>query len=133
MTKKELIMKLIEGMGYTAVLDEDGDVVVVFQMKTIYFMTSDDEDEHGFSVLFPNVASLNEGEGILNLSACDAVNRRLRFVKMFIDNEHGCVVANCDFFYTDDACLKMNVEYALHVLAITRSMYTNVLDELKCG
>ena len=53
MTKKELIMSTLEEkMGYCPEVDEDGDIRVAYQLKTIYVMTGD-EDEQYVSVMLP--------------------------------------------------------------------------------
>jgi len=53
MTKKELIMSTLEEkMGYCPEVDEDGDIRVAYQLKTIYLMTGD-EDEQYVSVMLP--------------------------------------------------------------------------------
>ena len=45
MTKKELIMSTLEEkMGYCPEVDEDGDIRVAYQLKTIYVMTGDDDE-----------------------------------------------------------------------------------------
>ena len=47
MTKKELIMSTLEEkMGYCPEVDEDGDIRVAYQLKTIYVMTGDDDEQY---------------------------------------------------------------------------------------
>ena len=57
MTKKELIMSTLEEkMGYCPEIDEDGDIKVAYQLKTIYVMTSEDDEPY---VSFPSSISWN--------------------------------------------------------------------------
>ena len=36
MTKKELMMSVLERMGYPPKIDDDGDIMFCYQLKTIY-------------------------------------------------------------------------------------------------
>ena len=43
MTKKEMILEAIESLSYKPHVDDDGDICVRFQMKSIYFLTGQEE------------------------------------------------------------------------------------------
>ena len=44
MTKKEMILEAIESLGYKPHVDDDGDICVRFQMKSIFFLTGQEEE-----------------------------------------------------------------------------------------
>lgn len=52
MTKKEQIMATLEKMGYRPELDNDGDILLRYQMKSIFVLTGDEDDSY-VSVMLP--------------------------------------------------------------------------------
>ena len=62
MTKKEMILEAIEGLGYKPHVDDDGDICVRFQMKSIFFLTGQEEEQY-ISAILPQFSEVNEGEG----------------------------------------------------------------------
>lgn len=122
MTKKEMIMEAIESLGYKPDVDGDGDVYVRYQMKTIYFV-SDQEDEQYVSAIFPQFSEVKDGEEVITLATCNKVSREVKLVKVYIDQSLKNVSASCEFFYTDMESMKNNVKYALSILGRVRSAY----------
>ena len=122
MTKREMIMEAVESLGYKPQIDEDGDVRVRYQMKNIFFLMGQEEEQYVTAIL-PQFSEVNEGEETLILAACNKVNRDVRLAKVFIDQTLKYVTANCDFFYTDMESLKNNVEHVLNILGMVRSVY----------
>ena len=61
MSKKELILKTLEKMGFSPEMDNDGDIMLCYQMKHIYVMTGD-EDEPYVSVMLPHFHEIDEGQ-----------------------------------------------------------------------
>lgn len=45
MTKKDLVVKALESMGYKPKIDNDGDVMFHYQMKLIYTRHTDGREE----------------------------------------------------------------------------------------
>ena len=66
MTKKEMILEAIEGLGYKPHVDDDGDIFVRFQMKSIFFLTGQEEEQY-ISAILPQFSEVNEGEETLTL------------------------------------------------------------------
>ncbi len=128
MTKKEMIMAAIEALGYKPNVDDDGDVCVRYQMKSIYFMTGQDEEQY-VSTIFPQFSEVNEGEETLTLAVCNKVSRELKLAKVYIDQTLKSVSASCEFFYTDMDSLKNNVEHSLNILGMVRSTYLKTRSE----
>ena len=53
MNKKELIKTTLIKMGYNPQIDNDGDIALTYQMKKLYVITSDDEDDQYVTALLP--------------------------------------------------------------------------------
>ena len=122
MTKKEMILEAIETLGYKPHVDDDDDICVRFQMKSIFFMTGQEEEQY-VSVILPQFYEVNEGEETLSLAVCNKVTRDLKLVKVYIDQTLKSVTASCEFFYTDMESLKNNVKHVLNILGMVRSVY----------
>ena len=122
MTKKEMILEAIETLGYKPHVDDDDDICVRFQMKSIFFMTGQEEEQY-ISVILPQFYEVNEGEETLSLAVCNKVTRDLKLVKVYIDQTLKSVTASCEFFYTDMESLKNNVKHVLNILGMVRSVY----------
>lgn len=131
MTKKEQIFALLGRMGYKPDYDEDGDITLMYQLKQLYFITNDDEDDKFVQLLFPQFHRLNDDEETkLALFACNKVTCESKLVKVYIDKTFTKVSASVEFYYTDDESLQMNVEKSLGVIGITRSAFEKSMKEL---
>ncbi|MCM1078095.1 MAG: hypothetical protein NC344_02155 [Bacteroidales bacterium] len=129
MTKKELITSILVELGYRPRTDEEGDVAVRYQMKTVYFLTGD-EDEKYMVALLPQFAGIEEGEETLTLVTCNKLSREIKLAKVYVDRTLRNVSACCEFFYTDVESLKENIIHALNILGVVRSAYHNAGREL---
>ena len=130
MTKKELIMSTLEEkMGYYPEIDEDGDIKVAYQLKTIYVMTSED-DESYVSVMLPQFHEIEDGLETLALAVCNKMSRELKFAKIYIDQTFKHVTATCEFFYSGKKSLMQNLEKALELLGVVRTVFRNDMEEL---
>lgn len=123
-------MAAIESLGYKPTIDNDGDVCVRYQMKTIYFMTGQDDEQY-VSAILPQFSEVNEGEEIQTLAICNKVSREVKIAKVYIDQTLKSVSANCEFFYTDMDSLRTNVEHSLNILGMVRSTYFRTRSEFK--
>lgn len=130
MTKKELIISTLEEkMGYCPEIDEDGDIKVAYQLKTIYVMTSED-DEPYVSVMLPQFHEIEDGKETLALAVCNKMSRELKFAKVYIDQTFKHVTATCEFFYSGKKSLMQNLEKALELLGVVRTVFRNDMEEL---
>ena len=84
MNKKELILKTLEKMGHSPEVDNDGDIMLHYQMKAIYVMTGD-EDEPYISMMLPQFHEIEDGNETLVLAVCNKMTRELKLVKVYID------------------------------------------------
>lgn len=128
MTKKEAILEAIESLGYKPTIDDDGDICVRYQMKSIFFLTGQEEERY-ISALLPQFAEVNEGEEMLTLAVCNKIIRDVKLAKVYIDQTLKKVSACCEFFYTDMESLKNNVEQSLNILGMVRSVYNRTRSE----
>ena len=130
MTKKELIISTLEEkMGNCPEIDEDGDIKVAYQLKTIYVMTSED-DEPYVSVMLPQFHEIEDGKETLALAVCNKMSRELKFAKVYIDQTFKHVTATCEFFYSGKKSLMQNLEKALELLGVVRTVFRNDMEEL---
>ena len=130
MTKKELIMSTLEEkMGYFPEIDEDGDIKVTYQLKTIYMMTADD-DEPYVSVMLPQFYEIEDGQEPLALAVCNKMSRELKFAKVYVDQTFKHVTATCEFFYSGKKSLEQNLDKAFELLGVVRTVFRNDMEEL---
>lgn len=129
MDKKELIKSVLDGMGYHAVEDEEGDLMLRYEMKNIYVLTGDDDEQYVI-LLLPQFEGIKEGEDMLTLATCNKMTRELKLVKVYIDQTFKNVSAACEFFYSDEESLKRNISRSLEILGVVRSTYRKTKMEL---
>jgi len=129
MTKKELTMAAVEALGYKPQIDEDGDIMIRYQMKSIFILTGP-EDEQYMMIVLPQFAEIEEGEETLALATCNKVTREIKLVKVYIDQTLKSVSACCEFFYTDEESLKTCIGHSLRILGMVRSTFNNTKAEL---
>ena len=133
MTKKELIMSILEEkMGYCPEFDEDGDIKFLYQMKPIFVMTTNDDDPY-VSVMLPQFHDVADGKETVALAVCNKMTRELKFAKVYIDETFKHVTATCEFFYSGKKSLLQNLERALDLLGVVRTVFRNDFDELSDG
>lgn len=130
MTKKELIMSTLEEkMGYCPEVDEDADIRVAYQLKTIYVMTGDDDEQY-VSVMLPQFHEIEDGKETLALAVCNKMTRELKFAKVYVDQTFKNVTATCEFFYSGKKSLEQNLEKSLELLGVVRTVFRNDMEEL---
>jgi len=129
MNKRELILRVIEGLGYKPQVDDDGDVKIRYQMKTIFVLVGDEDDTYTLLTM-PNFYDVEDGAEHIALAVCNKLTRDLRLAKVYVDHTFKYVSANCEFYYTDEASLKLNIENSLKILGVVRTLYKKTQDEL---
>lgn len=129
MNKRELILRMIEGLGYKPQVDDDGDVKIRYQMKTIFVLVGDEDDTYTLLTM-PNFCDVEDGAEHIALAVCNKLTRDLRLAKVYVDQTFKYVSANCEFYYTDEASLKLNIENSLKILGVVRTLYKKTQDEL---
>lgn len=129
MNKRELLSKVMIDLGYSPQMDEDGDLMVRYQMKTVYVVVGDDDDRYVVFIM-PQFHEIEEGQEHIALAVCNKLTRDLKLAKFYVDYTFKTVSANCEFYYTDEESLKDNIEKSLRILGVVRTMYRNANDEL---
>ena len=129
MNKKELILKTLEKMGHSPEVDNDGDIMLHYQMKTIYVMTGDEEEPY-ISMMLPQFHEIEEGKETLVLAVCNKMTRELKLVKVYIDQTFKNVTATCEFFYANEESLEQNLRNSLQMLGVVRTVFRSDMAEL---
>lgn len=129
MKKKELILKTLEKMGYSPEVDNDGDIMLHYQMKTIYVLTGDEEDPY-ISMMLPQFHEVEEGQETLVLAVCNKMTRELKLAKVYIDQTFKNVTASCEFYYANEESLEQNLRNSLQMLGVVRTVFRNDMAEL---
>lgn len=130
MTKKEQIINVLDRMGYKPKIDKEGDIMLRYQLKTLFFLVNDDDEENFVNVILPQFAEIDDGEETLYLAACNKVTRGTRMVKVYVDQTFKNITASCEFYYANDESLEFNLQKSLSILAIIRTLYRNCIKEL---
>ena len=129
MNKKELILKTLEKMGYSPEVDNDGDIMLHYQMKTIYVLTGDEEEPY-ISMMLPQFHEVEEGQETLVLAVCNKMTRELKLAKVYIDQTFKNVTATCEFYYANEESLEQNLRNSLQMLGVVRTVFRNNMAEL---
>ena len=129
MTKKEQIMATLEKMGYRPELDNDGDILLRYQMKSIFVLTGDEDDSY-VSVMLPQFHEIEEGKETLVLAVCNKMTRELKLAKVYVDQTFKNVSATCEFFYANEESLEQNLRQSLQLLGVVRTVLRKNMDEL---
>ena len=129
MNKKELILKTLEKIGYSPEVDNDGDIMLHYQMKTIYVLTGDEEDPY-ISMMLPQFHEVEEGQETLVLAVCNKMTRELKLAKVYIDQTFKNVTATCEFYYANEESLEQNLHNSLKMLGVVRTVFRNDMAEL---
>lgn len=129
MEKRELVIQTLEKMGYKPEVDDEGDVVFRYQMKTLCVLVGD-ENKNYASVMFPQFYEIDDGEEMLVMAVCNKMARDLKLVKVYIDQTFKNVSADCEFFFTNEEDLEHNLTHSLEILSVVRSVFKKNKAEL---
>ena len=132
MNKKEMILSILEKKGYKPEIDNDGDILIRYQMKSIFVIVGNIEDTY-VSVLLPQFHEIVDGEETLVLATCNKMTRDLKMVKVYVDQTFKKVSATCEFFFSDEKSLEENIEHSLELLGVIRSVFRKNKTELSEG
>lgn len=130
MSKKEHVMEVLQNMGYLPKYDEEGDIMLVFQMKHIFFMLNEEDEDNFLTIQHPQFIDLEEENVTMALAICNKMTRELKGAKVYVDNTFKTVSANFEIFYANDEALEYSIRKSLRTLAVIRSQYHKNLREL---
>ena len=131
MKKKELIMSTLEKMGYSPKVDDDGDVMIRYQLKRIYMLADYDDEEDSFlAMVLPQFYEIEDGKETLALAICNKMTRELKVIKVYVDQTFKNVSASCEFIYTDEKSLEQCIRRSLQMLSVVKSCFRDSITEL---
>lgn len=130
MTKKEQIFAVLERIGYKPKYDHDNDIFIIYQMKHIYFLTSEEDEDPFVGILYPQFFEMEDGQELLYLVACNKMTRDSKFAKVFVDQTHRRVSAACEFFYANDESLECCIRGSIRILSVMRTAFIKALQDL---
>lgn len=124
MTKRELVINMLESMGYKPKVDNDGDVMFRFQLKTLYVLGTQEEESNYLLIMLPQLYEMDDGEEIKTLTVCNKLTRDIKLAKVYVDSTFKNVSASCEFYYCNsDDCLQSQFEHSLNILSQIRSTF----------
>ena len=126
MTKHEMVVSVLQSLGFKPQIDDEGDIFVRYQMKTFYVMGLNSDDEDYLVVVFPQMYEVNEGEETKVLAVCNKITREIKLTKVYIDQTLKNVSASCEFYYNGEESLKTCLDKAQScpgALAVNMSVF----------
>lgn len=129
MTKAKKIMSILETWGYRPEVDEDGDVMFRYQLKTLYVVIGNEDDPY-VSIMLPQFYEIEDGTETLVLAVCNKLTRDLKLAKVFVDTSFKSVTSTCEFYYANDEALAQSLGESLRTLGIIRSYFKKNMAEL---
>lgn len=127
MTKHEIVVSVLQSLGFKPQIDDDGDIFVRYQMKTFYVMGANSDDEDYLVVVFPQMYEVNEGEETKVLATCNKTTREIKLVKVYIDQTLKNVSASCEFYYNGEESLKTCLDKAIEILGMVRLTFIKTM------
>lgn len=115
-------------MGYNPAEDEDGDLIIHYQMKNIWIIVGNDNEPY-ISVTLPQFHEIEEGKETLIFAICNQLTRDIKMVKVYIDQTLKNVSAACGFYYTDKESMYQGLNYSLKILGIIRGHFRETMLE----
>lgn len=130
MNKKENVATVLQGMGYTPQYDDDGDIHILYQMKHVFFLLSEDDEDNYISIMLPQFIDIEEGEESLALAVCNKMTRELKNAKIYVDKSFKSISGACEFFYANNEALEYSIKKSLRMIGLMRSQYYKNQKEL---
>ena len=127
MTKHEIVVSVLQSLGFKPQIDDDGDIFVRYQMKTFYVMGANSDDEDYLVVVFPQMYEVDEGEETKVLAACNKITREIKLAKVYIDQTLKNVSASCEFYYNGEESLKTCLDKAIEILGMVRLTFIKTM------
>lgn len=127
MTKHEIVVSVLQSLGFKPQIDDDGDIFVRYQMKTFYVMGANSDDEDYLVVVYPQMYEVNEGEETKVLATCNKTTREIKLVKVYIDQTLKNVSASCEFYYNGEESLKTCLDKAIEILGMVRLTFIKTM------
>ena len=127
MTRHEMVVSVLQSLGFKPQIDDEGDIFVRYQMKTFYVMGPNSDDEDYLVVVFPQMYEVNEGEETKVLAVCNKITREIKLAKVYIDQTLKNVSAGCEFYYNGEESLKTCLDKAIEILGMVRLTFIKTM------
>lgn len=127
MTRHEMVVSVLQSLGFKPQIDDEGDIFVRYQMKTFYVMGANSDDEDYLVVVFPQMYEVNEGEETKVLAVCNKITREIKLTKVYIDQSLKNVSASCEFYYNGEESLKTCLDKAIEILGMVRLTFIKTM------
>lgn len=127
MTRHEMVVSVLQSLGFKPQIDDDGDIFVRYQMKTFYVMGANSDDEDYLVVVSPQMYEVDEGEETKVLAACNKITREIKLAKVYIDQTLKNVSASCEFYYNGEESLKTCLDKAIEILGMVRLTFIKTM------
>ena len=127
MTRHEMVVSVLQSLGFKPQIDDEGDIFIRYQMKTFYVMGSNSDDEDYLVVVFPQMYEVNEGEETKVLAVCNKITREIKLAKVYIDQTLKNVSACCEFYYNGEESLKTYLDKAIEILGMVRLTFIKTM------
>ena len=125
----EMIKEVVEEIGLRPRFDEDGDLVVRYQLKTIFFFAA--EESSFVSMAMPRIYKVKEGEEALAFAVCNKLTRDIKLIKFYLEETLADVSASCEFYFSDRESLKNSSEQAFRVMGVANTTFFKTKEELE--
>lgn len=133
MTKAQKVANILTKLGLEPSILEDTFITFRFEMKYVYAVVEEKEEDNYTQVRFPNFYPVEQDEVVDCLLACNKCNRDLRQIKVFMNKEMTDIDASFEFSYTSDEELKEQLNHALFMIGYVRRGFMDALEELHEG
>lgn len=130
MSKNEKVASVLQAMGYTPQFDDDGDLYILYQMKHVFFMLNEDDDDNYISIMLPQFVDIEDGEESMALAVCNKMTRELKLAKIYVDKTFKSVSGTCEFFFANDDALEYGIKKSLRMIGLIRSQYYKCQKDL---
>ncbi len=128
MNTNHLIEETLTKMGVKYEYDEDGDLYIMYQMKYIYVVHS--QEQKFILLAFSSFFEVEEGQEMQTLVVCNKITRENKLIKVFLNQSMRSVSASCEFFYTDRKSLENNIKKSLDIMSVARTLFKKTHREL---
>lgn len=122
MQKLELVLEILNEMGYQTTVSDEGNVCFLYELKTLYVLINEPDNQF-LSVYFPQFEVVKESDMVKTLTLCNKLTRELKIIKVFIDESFESVSASCEFYYARKKDLKGCIERALDIFSIIKTIF----------
>ena len=130
MSKREHLKFVLEGMGFRPSYDDEGDIRMRYQMKEMFFLLNEEDEDNYLCIIFPHFIDIEEGEESMALAICNKMTRELKLAKAYVEASFKTVSATCEFYYANDEALEYSIRKSLRIISLMGNQYYKNKKEL---